>query len=86
MITTERVFTTQFLIELVVVGCLTILFGYIAGYIVGILSNVQLPEACSIISKNYLMEKTLFLTGIMIHLSLEVLGVNKLFCERMIKH
>jgi hypothetical protein len=82
-LTTNRLFTTNFLSELIVIGFLTVLFGYIAGYIVGMMYQIQLPKSCSIISRNYLIEKNLFLTGVIMHLSFEVCGINKWYFQSL---
>jgi ABC-type antimicrobial peptide transport system permease subunit len=80
----NRIFTIQFLIELIVVGVLSILFGYVAGYIVGMTSDVNLPEICRTWNKYYVMEKTLFWTGIFTYLAVHITGVSKWYCSNSI--
>lgn len=81
----NRIFTKEFLMELLIVGFLTVLFGYIAGFIVGMLYKVSVPETCANWNKNYVMEQTLFLTGVLAYLSLELAGVNTWKCKQLLK-
>lgn len=71
----DRILTTQFWSELVIVGLLTVLFGYIAGYLVSLWSNNTLPIVCHDFNKNYVMEQTLFLTGALMYAVLDLTGV-----------
>lgn len=77
----ENLLTTRFLTELLVIGLLTVLFGYVAGYIVGLMYKVELPAVCDSWNKHYVMEKTLFLTGVLAHLTLQVAGLNAWYCK-----
>jgi hypothetical protein len=80
---TDRIFTVRFLIELLVVGFLTVVFGYVAGFLVKMIHNVEIPEVCKAFNENYVMEKTLFLTGVLLYLVLELAGVNNWQCKRL---
>ena len=82
---TERIGTVRFWIELVVVGILTMLFGYVALYIVKMMHDTVVAEACVFLADNYILEKTLFLTGALMYLVLELAGVNRWFCVNMLK-
>lgn len=77
----ENLLTTRFLTELLVIGLLTVLFGYVAGYVVGLIHKVELPAVCDSWNKHYVMEKTLFLTGVLAHLTLQVAGLNAWYCK-----
>jgi hypothetical protein len=69
------------LIEAIVVGLITIIVGYIAGYIIhNIYPTDFLPNICKTWNKYNVMEKTLFLTGFLIHLICEFAGINKWYC------
>ena len=82
---TERIGTVRFWIELVVVGILTMLFGYVALYCVKMMYGIEMSEACRYLADNYVMEKTLFLTGALMYFVLELVGVNRWFCVNMLK-
>lgn len=82
---TDRLLTLRFLTELVVVGFLTVLFGYVVMYLMKMMHGVEVYAACNILSENYVMEKTLFLTGVVMYLVLEVVGVNRWQCINMLK-
>lgn len=71
----------KILIEAITVGVLTILMGYLSGYIVGHFEKVDLPEVCKSWNKNYTMEKSLFLTGFLIHIFAEMFGLNTWYCK-----
>lgn len=71
----------QILIEAVVVGIMTVIFGSIAGMIVAPFLKVDLPEICSTWNKFYAMEISLFLTGVLIHLFCEYTSINKWYCK-----
>jgi len=77
MMTTSRVFTVRFLVELLVVGFLTVLFGYVSGYLVSMMSGKNSSDFCMDWLKNHLMVKTLFLTGVLMHFTMEVTGFHK---------
>jgi hypothetical protein len=74
----NRIFTAKFWIELIVVGLLMVLFGYISGYLVGLVNDVNMT-GCDF-NRNYVMEQTLFLTGALFYFVLEMGNVNQWFC------
>jgi len=82
---TDRLLTLRFLSELVVVGFLTVLFGYVVMWLMKMIHGSEVYAACNILSENYVLEKTLFLTGVVMYLALEVSGVNKWQCVNMLK-
>ena len=81
---TDRIFTVKFLVELLVVGFLTVVFGYVAGFLVKMIHDVEIPEVCKAFNEHYVMEKTLFLTGVLLYLALELAGVNKWHCKKLL--
>ena len=64
-------------IKMIIVGFITVLLGYVAGFIVGIFNKIKLPEVCKSWNRNYVMEQTLFLTGMLIYVITQFL--NKAF-------
>ena len=71
----------QLIIEAVVVGIITVIIGNVSGLLVGSLLKVDLPELCKDWNKYYTMEISLFLTGFLIHLLCEFIGINKWYCK-----
>lgn len=71
----------KLLIEAVVVGLSVVIFGTLASFLVGSSFRVELPPVCDDWNKNYAMEISLFLTGVLAHLFFEVTGVNKWYCK-----
>lgn len=69
------------IVEAVAVGVMTIIFGNIAGFLIGPLFKVDLPKVCSTWNKFYTMEITLFVTGVLIHFFCEYTGINKWYCK-----
>lgn len=72
----------QLIIETIVVGLATMLFGTIASFIVSPLFKIDLPPVCKSWNKNYVMEISLFLTGVLAHLVFELTGLNKWYCKK----
>ena len=72
--------TTRILSEATIVGILLIIFTYIVS---GILHNVNyrpaLPDVCKNWNSGYIMELTLFFSGVLFHLTFEGLGWNKMY-------
>ena len=69
------------IVEAVAVGVMTIIFGNIAGFLIGPLFKVDLPKVCSTWNKFYTMEITLFVTGVLIHFFCEYTVINKWYCK-----
>lgn len=76
----------QLITESVIVGIITSILG---GLILKILSRVNSIESHDYIKsfigkykKTYIVEISLFLTGMLIHLLLEYIGLNKWYCEK----
>lgn len=69
------------IVEAIVVGIMTVIFGNITGILIGSLFKVDLPKVCSTWNKFYTMEITLFFTGVFIHLFCEFSGINKWYCK-----
>ena len=63
----------EVLIEAFMVGLMTVLIGYIAGYV---LSHViKLTN-----NKDYIFIKSLFFTGFLVHIICQYSGINKWYC------
>ena len=79
---TPKKFNTV-LLEGVVVGILLILFVYVSSYLLKLVGqdNLNLPEICKTWNKHYIMEKTIFLSGLLFHLSFEYTGLNKWYVD-----
>lgn len=62
--------------EAFVVGILTVVFGSLVSYSF----KSMVPEVCQDWNKNFVMEISLFFTGVLIHLFCEFAGINKWYC------
>lgn len=71
---------TAVLKEAFFVGVLVVIFGTLVGYGVGRVFSSKLPEVCREWNKNHVMEISLFLTGVLVHLVCEYSGLNKWYC------
>ena len=71
---------TVVLKEAFFVGVLVVIFGTLVGYGVGRVFSSKLPEVCREWNKNHVMEISLFLTGVLVHLVCEYSGLNKWYC------
>lgn len=59
------------IIVAIIFGILNILLGYIAGFIVSHTHVSHVPPECANWNKEYIMEKSLFMTGIMLYVTLK---------------
>lgn len=71
----------KLLVEAVSVGILTVVVGTLVGYILGGLFSTNLPKICKSWNKNHIMEISLFLTGFILHILCEYIGLNKWYCR-----
>jgi membrane protein DedA with SNARE-associated domain len=69
------------LIEAILVGLVVLAIGTIVSYFIGKSMGVDLPKVCKDWNKNYIMEISLFLTGVFSHLFFELLGLNSWYCK-----
>ena len=71
----------KLIIEAIVVGISIVISGTISSFIFSRFFKVELPPVCKEWNKNYVMEITLFFTGVFIHLIFELIGLNKWYCK-----
>lgn len=57
-------------------GLYTVLVGSIVGAVLAMFFKVQLPEICSTWNKYYLMEMSLFFTGVVVFFSFNLVYAN----------
>ena len=68
-------------LEAFVIGIMTLIVGSLVGYVTGKIAGINLPSICKKWNKNHIMEISLFLTGVIIHLVCEFGGLNKWYCS-----
>lgn len=56
------------MLDIIGTGILTVIIGSIVGAILGKYNSSQLPKICKDWNKNYIMEQSLFLTGVVLHM------------------
>ena len=71
----------KLIIEAIVVGISVVLFGTLSSKIFSGFFKVDLPPVCKEWNKNFVMEITLFFTGVFAHLAFELMGINKWYCK-----
>ena len=76
-ITSEKNNVLRVIKEGIFVGILTVMIGYAASYIVKPYFKIDLPQICNQWNAKSVMEWTLFFTGFLAHVFLEVTGINK---------
>jgi hypothetical protein len=69
------------IVESILVGIVTVVIGNLVTILIGKQFKVELPDICNTWNKYYVMEISLFLTGFMTHMSMDVLGVNEYYCR-----
>ena len=71
----------KLLVEAVIVWIMVVVVGSGVGYLVGRVNSVDLPKVCKKWNKNHVMEISLFLTGVVLHLLCEISGINKWYTK-----
>ena len=71
----------KLIIEAFFVGLVVVLMGTIVSGVFAYSLKADLPPVCKDWNKNYVMEISLFLTGFITHLMLEVVGLNAWYCK-----
>ena len=71
---TVRVFKEAIFCGLLVLGA-----AYIVKYIVKPYFKVDLPEICKRWNEKHVFEVSMFLTGFVLHIALEISGINKTY-------
>lgn len=69
------------LVESVIVGLVILVVGKILSKLVWKYRGVNLPDMCQKWDDNYTQEISLFLTGFLLHLGSELVGLNKWYCQ-----
>ena len=70
----------KLLIEAAAVGGVVVIVGIIICKVIGMLDKTT-KSACENWSKNHVMELTLFLIGVTVHLVCEFTGINQWYCK-----
>ena len=70
----------QLIVESVIVDVMTVIVGSLVGFILSKIVSSDLPEVCKKWNNFHIMEISLFLTGVIIHLLCEFSGLNKWYC------
>ena len=68
-------------IETAVVALMTVIAGSFSGWVVSMVIPSELSEACKGWNKYRQMEISLALTGVIVHLTCELLKINKYYCS-----
>ena len=71
----------QVLYESVVVGIVTLLIGSLLRLSMNVFMGIDTPIKGNSWNKYYIDELCLFITGFIIHLGCEIIGVNKWYCS-----
>lgn len=73
---------TLVLFEALIIGLFVVLFGHLTSFLLKIFeSGPMLPEICKDWNRYYIMERTLFLVGFLLHLTFEYAGINKEYAK-----
>ena len=71
----------RLLVEAVAVGLTIVVVGTLVSLVVGRMMGTDLPPVCKAWNKNYIMEISLFLTGVVTHLLFNFGGIGKWYCK-----
>ncbi len=68
-------------LEALVVGLMVVVAGSLVSFLVGLVFKTDLPPVCKDWNKFYVMEISLFFTGVAVHLFCELVGINAWYCK-----
>ncbi len=71
----------KFGLEALVVGIMVVVAGSLVSFLVGLMFKTDLPPVCKDWNKNYVMELSLFFTGVAVHVFCELVGINAFYCK-----
>lgn len=73
----------KLLVEAVIVGIVLIIVGNLVSILLrkAKIGHVELPSECKKWNEKYIMEISLFLTGVLTHLFFEMIGANGWYCK-----
>ena len=71
----------QLIIEALVVGVIVVLVGTFSGFVISKFIVNDMPPVCKDWNKNFIMELSLFFTGVVTHILFELMGGNKWYCK-----
>ena len=71
----------QLIIEALVVGVIVVVVGTFSGFVISKFIVSDMPPVCKDWNKNFVMELSLFFTGVITHFLFEFLGGNKWYCK-----
>lgn len=73
----------KLIIEALFVGISTVIVGFVVSQLskLFIKNKKSLPIECKDWNKNHIMEISLFLTGVTLHLFYELVGMNNWYCK-----
>lgn len=81
----DQLFSNSLWTEAIVVGLVLVVVGNLVSLFLGKMLPSPVAEehqeACRAWNKYYIMEVSLFLTGLVAHLVLEYIGVNNWYCK-----
>ena len=67
-------------IEALLVGLITMFVGSLSSNIISMIYKKELLLVNPSWNKYYVMEQSLFLTGVLVHILCQVVGINKYYC------
>ena len=70
----------QLLYEAIAIGFLVVIVGIVISKVIGMFHKGT-KAACKDWNKNHVMELTLFLIGVSVHLLCELSGINQWYCR-----
>ena len=76
-----KTFGSKLLIEAFFVGIVIVIMGTLVAGSFAFFMKSDLPPVCKDWNKNYVMELSLFFTGVVSHLFFELVGLNKWYCK-----
>ena len=73
----------RLIVEAILVGIMVVIIGNIVGFLLSKIKTISpvTDAVCKDWNKYYIMEISLFVTGVFVHLLCELIGLNKWYCK-----